>query len=419
MKLIKKTQRYYLLLMAGLLLVLSAVFLVFISSELKESTDDMLARDLHTVIIELLKEDKVPKAFYNTPTIQINLIPGVVNGEVIYSDVMLPDPEDGEMEEFRQIRTQVELNGQAYEMILRQPRIEYRDLWSSILTALLIYIVVLMILIALVNRKFFQHIWNPFYHTLDQLAAYRIKDERKLNLKDNDIDEFQELNKEVKNLIGRVEDDYHRLKQFTENASHEIQTPLAVIQNQVELLFQNEKLPEDQRMRIGEINKMAGRLSRLNSALLLLTKIENEQYIDRKMINVNQLLKDLITQYRELAKAKKITIEEDFKANVGITMNADLAEMLFRNLLSNAVKHNYPGGTVTVSLKPHRLAISNTGVEPKVDPSQLFNRFQKSNEDSDSLGLGLAIVHAIIVANDFEIDYRFTNEKHTLEITFN
>lgn len=418
MKLIKKTQRYYLLLIAGLLIVLSAVFLLFISSELKESTDDMLARDLQTVIIELLNEENVPKTFYNTPTIQINTIPKVVNGKVIYRDVMLPDPEDGEMEELRQIRTQVELNGQAYEIILRQPRIEYDDLWSSIFIALLVYIIVLMASIAMVNRKFFQHIWDPFYHTLNQLAAYSIKDREELNLKKSDVDEFEALNEEVEKLISRIEDDYRRLKQFTENASHEIQTPLSVIQNQVELLFQAQNIPEDQRVRIGEINKMAGRLSRLNSALLLLTKIENEQYNQREVINISRLMKHLIAQYRELANAKNITLEESLETDVSLTMNADLAEMLFRNLLSNAVKHNYSGGSVTVRLTSNSLVISNTGPEPKVDPSQLFNRFQKSNEDSESLGLGLAIVHTIAVANDFKIDYQYKNEKHTLKITF-
>lgn len=418
MKLIKKTQTYYLLLIAGLLFVLSAAFLVFISSELKESTDDMLARDLKTVIIQLLQEGRVPEAFYNTPTLQIKAIPKVVNGEVIYSNVMLPDPEDGEMETFREIRTQVKLNGQSYKVILRRPQIEYNDLWRSIFVALFIYIIMLVALIAVVNRQFFQHIWKPFYHTLAQLAGYSIKDKGELNLKESDVDEFQALNEEVEKLISRTEYDYQRLKQFTENASHEIQTPLAVIQNQVELLFQDQKLPEDQFLRIAEIKKMTGRLSRLNSALLLLTKIENEQYKQREEIDISQLLAPLVAQYRELAKTKEITVTENLETGVTVIANTDLAEMLLRNLLSNAVKHNFSGGSVTVSLQSHCLIISNTGPEPKMDPSQLFNRFSKANTNSNSLGLGLAIVQTIVAANDFAIDYRYEDEKHILKLTF-
>lgn len=418
MKLIRKTQTYYLLLITGLLFVLSTAFLLFISSELKESTDDMLARDLQTIIIELLQEGKVPEAFYNTPVTTIKPIPKVVNGEVTFANVMLPDPGDGELEEFREIRTQVKLNGQPYEVILRQPRIEYQDLWSSIFIALVIYIIVLVGLIAVVNRQFFQHVWNPFYHTLSQLATYSVQGNRELRLRESNIDEFQELNSVIEKLLRRIEGDYKRLKQFTENASHEIQTPLSVIQNQVELLFQDEKLPEDKRVRIGEINKMAGRLSRLNSALLLLTKIENEQYTQREALNISLLIKNLITQYRELAKEKNITIEADLEANVTINMNADLAEMLFRNLLSNAIKHNYSGGSVIATLTPHSLIICNTGPDPGMDPSQLFNRFRKGNTDFDSLGLGLSIVHTIVVANTFKIDYRYKSGRHTLEIMF-
>ena len=378
----------------------------------------MLDSDLETIITELQKERRVPEAFRNTSIIQINPIPEVQNDEEIYADVTLPDPEDGDMEEFREIRTQVELNGQPYEVILRKSEVEYENVLSSIIIALLVFIIVLIAMIAVVNRQFLQRIWDPFYHTLNQLAGYSLQDKGRLNLRETNIDEFEELNESVEKLLARIEDDYRRLKQFTENASHEIQTPLSVIQNQIEMLFQNEGLPQLQQQRLGEINKMAGRLSRLNSALLLLTKIENQQYGRSEQVNITQLLDDLIGKYRELAQTQDITVDESLETKVVLSINPDLAEMLFRNLLSNAIKHNHPGGMVKITLAAESFIITNTGSVMEGNASELFERFRKGKTDSDSLGLGLSIVQTIGEANDFKIDYTHEGERHKVSVLF-
>lgn len=164
---------------------------------------------------------------------------------------------------------------------------------------------------------------------------------------------------------------------------------------------------------------MAGRLSRLNRTLLLLTKIENEQYVERRVIDITQLLTDFVAQYRKLAEAKNITVHDDLQKDVQVTMNPELAEMLFRNLLSNAIKHNHPDGTVTVVLKQNSCIISNTGSVPEGDPSQWFGRFKKGeSKRNESLGLGLSIVHTIVVTNGFDIDYRFEDNQHILKVVF-
>ena len=418
MKLITKTQTYYLGLLVGLLTIWAVGFLLFISSQLRESTDEMLESDLETLITELQNGRRVPEAFRHTSIIQINPIPEIQHEEEVYADVRLADPEDGEMEEFREIRTQIKLNGQPYRIILRKSQMEYDKVFSSILIALLIFIIVLVAAIAVANRQFLQHIWDPFYDTLNQLAGYRIQDKGRLKLKETNIDEFEELNEGVKKLLIRIEDDYRQLKRFTENASHEIQTPLSVIQNQIELLTQDEDLSEQQQIRLGVINKMSGRLSRLNSALLLLTKIENEQYAHHRQVGLTGMLENLIGSYRELAKAKDISLREDLEGNVVRDINPDLAEMLFRNLLSNAIKHNHREGTVEITLTEESFTITNTGPEPEGAPAQFFERFRKGTTKSDSLGLGLSIVHTIAAANDFTITYRYEEGKHSINLTF-
>jgi signal transduction histidine kinase len=278
---------------------------------------------------------------------------------------------------------------------------------------------VLIITIAVVNRQFLQRLWDPFYHTLSQLSSYSISKKKSIQFKNTDINEFHELNTGVQRLLNRVEKDYNRLKQFTENASHEIQTPLSVIQNQIELLIQDKNLSEAQRKRLGEINKMGGRLSRLNSALLLLTKIENQQFSQQRQVNVTELLQELLAQYRELANAKDVTMSVELEPEVSLKVNPDLVEMLFRNLLSNAVKHNYKGGLINLRLTNKRLTIINTGAEPEQELSKLFNRFQKGSDDSESLGLGLSIVQTVATSSNYEIDYQFADKEHQIIISFN
>jgi signal transduction histidine kinase len=164
---------------------------------------------------------------------------------------------------------------------------------------------------------------------------------------------------------------------------------------------------------------MGGRLSRLNSALLLLTKIENQQFSQQKQVNVTELLQELLAQYRELANAKDVTMSVELEPEVSLKVNPDLVEMLFRNLLSNAVKHNYKGGFINLKLTNKSLTIINTGAEPEQEISKLFNRFQKGSDDSESLGLGLSIVQTVATSSNYEIDYQFADKEHQITIFFN
>lgn len=418
MKLINKTQRYYLLFIIGLLIIWGIVFFFFISKELSESLDEDLNRELQATIENLQQQDLLPELFPGTPFIQIEPIQERRDSGIVFTDTLLVDPEDGELEPFREIATQVVLNGRPYRVVLRKSQFGYDDLLTSILYAQLVFIVLLTGIIAVFNRKFFGRIWHPFYHTINQLTSYNIRKKGGVSFKNTDIDEFRQLNAVIKGLLERIEEDYGRLKQFTENASHEIQTPLSVIRNQTELLFQDESLPRELLKRLKKIHAMAGKLARLNSALLLLTKIENDQYPSGTGINSTQLLERLVAEYHELASSKDIVLEANLDHDVFIDMNAGLAEMMFRNLLSNAVKHNYQGGTVEITLGKNEFMITNTGMILQADSTKLFDRFYKEHNGSDSLGLGLSIVHSIVKTNGFGISYTYKDRRHTVRLKF-
>lgn len=419
MKLINKTQMYYLPLIIGLVVIWCGGFLWYIAQEMDQSIDDALENELEAAVHELQTDETPPDLLAETLIFSIRPIAELSDDEEAFKDTLLTDPEDDEAEPFRQVSTQVMIKGNPYRVTLRKSQLEYEDMFSTILIALLVFVVLLIASIIIINRKFLQRIWDPFYATLGRFSSYQVEKGGEVQLAHSDIEEFQKLNDGVRRLLARVEADYERLKQFTENASHEIQTPLSVIQNQVELLFQDTTLTETQRERLGAINKMSGRLSRLNSALLLLTKIDNNQYAQQDPVNISALISQLVLQYRDLARSKNITIGTDIAPDVVKEINPDLAEMLFRNVFSNAMKHNHPNGIVSVYLNEAHFVISNTGPEPAGNPARFFDRFRKDDSDSESLGLGLSLVQTIAIASNFDVNYVYRDEKHWLTIRFN
>ena len=220
-------------------------------------------------------------------------------------------------------------------------------------------------------------------------------------------------------MIEKIYHDYSRLKEFSENASHEIQTPLSVIRSKLELLIQSENLNEEQVNFIQRINEAVSKLSRLNSALLTLTKIENRQFDDAVEIQVGTLIRKKLDELGEWIKQKNLEIIMiDANEAATLKINPYLADLLFDNLIMNAIKHNIENGMINITLKNQRLSISNTGAPLHTDPEKLFTRFAKNDPASDSLGLGLAMVQQICASYHF--DLHFTSEKsfHTIIISF-
>jgi len=417
MKLINKTQRIYLGLVGVLLVVWSGIFLYAISSAIRDNIDETLQSELQALVQRAKSEESLPTIA--TQQIQIHKVPRVLTDAITLKDTTLYNSIEQESFPYRQATTQINIAGSAYKLTLRRSMVEYDDLFETILIMEIVFVVFLVVGLIFINRTVLQRLWSPFYNTLQKITGYGLEG-GSIEWEETEIDEFKRLNTVLEEMTRRIENEYRQLKQFTENASHEIQTPLSVIQNQIEMLIQEESFPENQWNRLQKISAMAGKLSRLNRALLLLTKIENEQFADRQQININDLLHSLTEEYRHLAEVRDLTMHVDLEPEVTLRMNPDLAEMLFRNLLSNAIKHSQAEGTIRIELNKNRFIIANTGAEPSQDPSTLFGRFRKEEEYSDSLGLGLSIVQSIAEAHDFNLIYRFDQHKemHIIEIEF-
>lgn len=328
------------------------------------------------------------------------------------------DNMEGEEETFRRLDFPVSVNGNIYTATVKKSQQETEDIVRLILMITFCIIIFLLLILFVANRFLLRKLWKPFNNTLAQLKEFNLSGMNKIILQKTDIDEFTELNKTADLLTQKVNSDYESLKSFTENASHEIQTPLAIIKTKLELLSQSEHLDNIQISTIQSLNDATNRLSKLNQSLLLLTKIENRQFIKTENINISLILDGYIENFEELAEAKKIAIIKNIEKNSLVEMNESLASILISNIIINAIKHNHNNGKIEIELVGNSLTIRNTGEIPEKDTSEFFERFKKHSASNDSLGLGLSIVKKICETYGFPVSYRYERDMHIVTVQF-
>jgi signal transduction histidine kinase len=324
------------------------------------------------------------------------------------------DEKEKENIPYRRLSYPVTVNGVTYKASVYKSQVETEDLLRLIMITTAAIFVVLCTLMFVINHFVLSRLWQPFFTTLTTLKDFNLSAKQQLQLPPNSIDEFEELNSSVRLMTNKVSNEYKALKAFTENASHEMQTPLAIIRSKLDLLIQSSK--EDQVDQLEAIYNATGRLANLNKSLLLLTKIENQQFNNPTVIDLKKLLEEKIQQFDELIKAKNLKFKHVL-ANSSVKMDQELAEILLNNLFSNAIKHNYEGGEIECFLQNKSFNLSNTGPALTFDKLKIFERFQKNNESS-GIGLGLAVVKQICDASGFSITYKKDDKKHFFSILF-
>lgn len=416
MKLLNKTSIYYLLFAVPVFAVCSILIYYFISIEIKDELDENLWKEKIQTEQKMLKG--IEPASLAGDDLLITKINQPADKGASYSDTLLFNASDEEILPFRVLCTGTNIKGQNYSLIIRRSYVESDDLISSILIPIVILFMVLLIGILFINYWISKKIWLPFYETIEQLNFFDLGTSAKLQLTPTNIIEFKRLQQSLNIMTQKAHTDYLKQKEFTENASHEIQTPLAIIQNKLELLIQSNKLGSEEMELISGIYDAASRLSHLNKTLLLLTKIENNQFTDNSSIEIKKEIEKSIAQFSEQAEHKKISIKTDLQDGTIVNMNITLCEMLLNNLLANAIRHNAAGGHIEIELKNKHLRISNSGNEPNIKSAMLFERFKKDSNSQDSIGLGLSIVKSICSLYSLTIEHAYQDGRHTFTINF-
>lgn len=418
MKLLTKTRRYYLSLFLFILAIWTIIFAIAFHYLMIDSVDEALINQKELILNELRAQKKTHLPF-NNELLSLKKVSKAKTINSSFHNVRLFSRGENEVIPFRQYRTIVTIKNQSYILTIRKSLLEHDDLIITILLTEVLLIILLFIGFYFVNNRILYQLWEPFYQTLNNIKKYNLTSGgSQVSFPNTEIQEFQDLNKEMNRMISKIHKDYVNLKEFTENASHELQTPLSVIKSKIELLMQGEHDQIDQMKLISDAYDAVGKLAKLNQALLLLAKIENNQYPKYEPIDFSQLLQNKVAVYEDIAELKQLDFKVDIQDHVILQINNYLAEVLLNNLLSNSIKHNYEGGDIQYILTDQSLIVANTGQEPEIKIEKLFNRFQKASTNRDSIGLGLAIVKAICDLYHFKISYLYKEELHTIRIDF-
>ena len=249
--------------------------------------------------------------------------------------------------------------------------------------------------------------------TLEKLKSFKIGESQEIYLPKTDTEEFDILNQTLNDMTAKLQADYINLKEFTENASHEIQTPLAVIKSKLEKTLHNDSLAEIHRESVYTAYEAAIRLSKLNEALLLLSKIENRQFLKEKEVDLCSIITGWTSELDELIKLKNIQVFVSNPKAYFVKMNPNLATILVNNLAGNCLKHCPPGGFIRVDYTDGSIEFSNPGQPITIPVDKLFKRFSKQSTGSESTGLGLAIAKEICNRYHFGLDYEYREGNHT------
>lgn len=333
-------------------------------------------------------------------------------------DTLIYNKSEKDYDSYRQLKVIYTNGNKNYLIIVRTDNLEQTDLLISIGIPLSILLLLVILASNLVVRKISFSIWRPFYKNIENLKMFSVEDKTELSLINPGIDEFNDLNESLKELTGKISKDYKKLKEFSENASHELQTPVAIIKAKIEAMLQDEKLNSEAAAQLQTINSTATRLARINKSLTILTKLDSEEYEEKKVIGLKSFIQKKIEEFIEIAELKGIAIQIKALEDYDLRINEDLLELLLSNLLSNAIKHNYEGGKIIIELKDSTFAIKNTGMALDKEPEKMFERFEKGRYAGESYGLGLVIVKQICDAYKINIAYTVQDEWHQIILFF-
>ena len=421
MKLLNQSLLYLSLAFLIIIGIWSIVFYYNLKDEIRDSIDDglenskmLIVQKVHTDSTLLLQQE------FGGNNFEVHPIPKsrAITFKDTYKDTMMYRVNENDLEPVRILHSAFQYKNNYYHLKVISSLVEEDDLIEDSFWSVVSLFFILVFSTLIINNIVLRRMWNPFYEILNRLKTYKLgKDEKSIETATN-IKEFKELQHASNTLIKHAKEAYTSQKQFTENASHELQTPLAIIINKLELLLEAESLSEADAQSIDNIIKIADRVTQLNKSLLLLAKIENKQFPNQELVFINELVNERMSDFEDFIAYKNIDINYEEKNDLVVNIDPSLAQILITNLVKNALFHNHEAGSITIKLFDTTLQVCNTGSEVELESKSIFNRFQKHSHNQGSIGLGLAICKAICDLYELDINYRFISKKHCFSVDF-
>ena len=410
-------------LMAAFVLALWSVFFYFaVMDEVRDETDDSLEDYSELLIIRFLSGQPMPSQSIGSNNQyflrEVTADFAARHPVLTYEDRSVFIDEKGEEEPARVLTSIFRTDdGRFMQLEVSTPSIDKHDVRMAIIGWLVFLYLTLMAAVCLCNYWVIGRSLRPLHRLLTWLKAYRIGKTNEPLENETRISEFRMLNRVTQNTIERSEKLFRQQKEFVGNASHEMQTPLAVACGRLEMLLDDETLGEERATEVFKTLKTLQRLSQINRSLLLLSKIDGGQFVEKTAVSIHQTLEDILPDFRTAYAHLHIRIEITCTEDVVWQMDPALATILLQNMIKNAYTHNHADGEIHITLQNDTLCVANTGAAEPLDGEAIFTRFHHTPGKSDSTGLGLPIAQAICRNYDMEITYAFNNGLHAFYIT--
>jgi signal transduction histidine kinase len=423
MRLLQVSLRSLLLYSLILVLISIPVSIFSIREIINEEVDETLALHTdqfvkHIKSYEYLGDLEMDLKIWDQLSYDIAIVPSDgMSVEQKYETISMYDSIEHESDPFRTLSTSVVIKDKPYLLTIRMSLVDNNELVMALGIVQVALIILLAAGLLLLNRSLSRKLWKPFYNTLNQLKAYELDKSESIQPEKTNIIEFDDLNKTVSHLTDRNRKVYLEQKEFIENASHELQTPLSIFQSKLDNLMQIPALTEADAATILDMEETAQRMARLNKNLLLLSKIDNDQFNEVEEIDLSALANKLLSNLQPMADIDNISIQISISP-LSIKANSTLLEVLLTNLFHNAIRHTNAKGEVIVQIAGRVLTVSNTGSPLKMSAEKMFERFSKEGRSENSSGLGLAIVKKICDTCRYDLHYKYQSGVHTFSVTF-
>lgn len=400
-----------------ILLVAIPLFYFVIMKIMQTNVDESLEFQKQW-ILKKLANDKPENFSWNDQNMTINEVKEILRNEDRFQTKNIYLENDDEFVNHRVLDFYTQTDGKKYHIKLKKSLLENEDILEAIVLLLLMLLGFLLLSLMVINHQVEKKIWKPFYKLLDQLKTYRIDKHQTPDFTKTPVNELNDLNNSISDLVDRNQKQYRSQKEFTENASHEMQTPIAVIQSKLELLMQTEPLSQEQAKFIENLCETISKMSKMNKGLLLLAKIENQQFGNLKEISVQQTAAKINEDSLPMIEDKNLHYIFETEGDKMVIADETLLHILLVNLISNAIKYSNKNGFLKLKLTETQFLISNTSDQEKLDESKLFRRFQKQNPEQESNGIGLEIAHTICEIYHWKLSYNYSEDYHFFTIDF-
>ena len=407
-----------------LLAAWAVLFYVTMIDEINDEMDDALEARAEVILTRVLagRELPVPASEGNNAYFlnEVSAEYAAAQPRERYSDEEIFIPERDDEEPARVLRKVFhDRDGRWYELTVMTPTIEKEDLREAILGWIVSLYLFLLGMILLVTVVVLYRTMRPLYALLRWLDGYTVGAQNPPLVVETSVTEFRRLNDAARRYAERAEETFERQKQFIGNASHEMQTPLAVCRNRLEMLVDDAPtLTEEQLGEIAKVQRTLDYLVRLNRSLLLLSKIDNGQFPETEAVDMNALVRRTAEDMEEIYAYRNMRFTLADEGPLTVRMNPSLAGSVVANLVKNAFVHGDAGGEIVVTVASRRLTVANSGAGGPLDAGHIFDRFYQGAKKEGSTGLGLAVVDAVCRLYGLKIAYSHADGRHCFTVDF-